>query len=71
VTLVEDISNQASGFPQVKFTILACGYPGGILAAVLQHQQGAVNVMADTHIRNHGDNAAHEFSSLFFLVAVR
>ena len=69
VARVEDVANQAPGFPQVEFAIVVRGHPGGILAAVLQHQQGAVNVMADTRSRNHADNAAHDVSPPIFLPA--
>jgi len=66
---MEDVSNQASGFSQAEFAIVVRGDPGGILAAVLQNQQGTVNVVPDTRSRNHADNAAHDVSPPIFLPA--
>jgi hypothetical protein len=68
---VEDIANQAPGFPRVKFAVAAGGYSGGILAAVLPDQQGIADVMAGTCFRNHADNPAHDFPSETPLMIVR
>jgi hypothetical protein len=44
VACVEDVANQPPGFTQAEFAMVVRGDAGGILAAVLQHQQGIVDV---------------------------
>jgi hypothetical protein len=49
----------AFGFVHVKVAAISCGNTSGVLSAVLQQQQGVIDLLIDRFSRDNTDDATH------------